>query len=78
MDQENNNGMTNVVSNCVKEGEKSYGEAPVVYQCCPGLKMIGAIDGNGITTYDVAYCTKCGDNNCKEPENQYNCPADCK
>lgn len=64
--------------NCVKEGKKSYGEAPVVYQCCSGLKMVSAIDDSGEMTYDVAYCTKCGDDKCKKPENKYNCPDDCK
>ena len=64
--------------NCVQEGKESYGEAPVVRQCCPGLKIISAIDNEGNRIYDVAYCTKCGDDACKKPENKYNCPEDCK
>lgn len=62
---------------CISEGKEIYGEAPVVHQCCPGLKMIGAIDDKGNRIYDVAYCTKCGDSICKKPENKYNCPDDC-
>lgn len=63
---------------CVKEGEKNFGEAPVVYQCCPGLRDIAATDDRGIRTYDVSYCTNCGNGKCKKPENQYNCPEDCR
>jgi len=74
----NNSEGTSNTSRCVQEGGESYGEAPVVLQCCPGLMSIGAIDDNGERTYDVAYCTKCGNGTCKDPENQYNCPTDCK
>lgn len=62
---------------CIKEGAKNYGEAPVVYQCCPGLRDIAAIDDQGVQTFDVSYCTNCGNGKCQKPENKYNCPADC-
>ena len=39
--------------------------------CCEGLKKIMA----GI---DIAYCTKCGDSVCKDPEKEFNCPEDCE
>lgn len=72
---------SNIASNttiCIKEGKESYGEAMVVYPCCSGLSEISAIDDKGVMTYDVGYCTKCGDSKCKKPENKYNCPADCQ
>lgn len=71
-----NNASNNTI--CIKEGKESYGEAMVVYPCCPGLNEILAIDDKGVMTYDVGYCTKCGDSKCKKPENKYNCPADCQ
>lgn len=71
-----NNASNNTM--CIKEGKESYGEAPVVYPCCSGLNEILAIDAKGVMTYDVGYCTKCGDSKCKKPENKYNCPADCQ
>jgi|GEM_PF-3997194 len=62
---------------CVGEGGTTYGEAPVVVPCCEGLTTISAITDSGDRIYDTAYCTKCGDGDCKSPENMYNCPADC-
>lgn len=71
-----NTAATNIT--CIKDGEKGYGEAPVVYQCCSGLKSVSAIDDQGVRTYDVFYCTNCGNGKCQKPENRYNCPEDCQ
>lgn len=76
--RENNANITNETARCVQEGEKNYGEAPIVYHCCPGLTDISAIDDTGVRKYDVSYCTQCGDGKCKNPENRYNCMEDCK
>lgn len=66
-------------SSCVKEGEKIFGEAPEKQECCAGLKVISPLDENGDRLfYDIAYCAKCGDGKCKNPENKYNCAEDCK
>ena len=63
---------------CVNEGGMSSGEAPEIIPCCEGLTVISAINDDGQRTYDMAYCTRCGDGDCKSPENKYNCPKDCK
>ena len=64
-------------SYCIREGEmgSSYSTEPQL--CCEGLETILVIDEDKMMTTDVFYCTKCGDGNCKYPENKYNCPEDC-
>jgi hypothetical protein len=65
---------------CTAEGESmgyTPGDDNNIPQCCPGLKTIQVIDDNGIVLTDKAYCTKCGDNVCKQPENKHNCNLDC-
>jgi hypothetical protein len=69
---------SNENTDCVPEGGKSYGESPDPKNCCAGLSSIAVMDTNGVMTYDIAYCTKCGDGKCKKPENRYNCQADCR
>jgi len=51
-------------------------------ECCLGLKQIAAIPFCNEPEESSAlkgsfYCTKCGDYECKEPENKCNCPAGC-
>ncbi|MFC1756369.1 hypothetical protein ACFLY1_00275 [Patescibacteria group bacterium] len=61
-------------NNCIGEGKKFWTrtQRPDSKQCCAGLSEI--------TTgrLDEAYCTKCGDGICKNPETAIGCPVDCK
>jgi len=72
-------GSKDLKQKCAPEGEKIYFGKP---SCCSGLvpipvmelinnTCVGAGDGS-------SYCTKCGDGICKKPENECNCPSDCK
>lgn len=61
---------------CVEEGRKVFYETQD--KCCEGLEGIPSINDNGTPTLDEAYCTKCGDSECKPPENIWNCPEDCQ
>jgi len=47
-------------------------------QCCPGLIKVSDCLPNKPCPISVRYCIRCGDGICKEHENEYNCPADCK
>jgi len=50
--------------------------------CCEGLNAIpdDKIETDNKCKYgstEISYCTKCGDGQCKFPENKCNCPQDC-
>jgi len=51
-------------------------------RCCEGLTQIAMWILESPEKYilqtDGAFCTKCGDGVCKEPENIKNCPEDCQ
>jgi len=72
-------GISNPIlnENCAGEGKAIYSETSKIRSCCPELKTISKIDEEGNRFYDVAFCTKCGDGDCKNPENKYNCVEDC-
>ncbi len=68
-----------------EDGVTSFGDPP----CCDGLTMIRAghpyswaydqcydWEGGGVP-FVQAYCTNCGDGECKGKENTCNCPQDC-
>ena len=61
---------------CVKEGEKKG----VSEECCAGLKIIPIYNDNTCEAFakSLWYCTNCGDEICKSPEDKCNCPNDCE
>jgi len=68
---------------CTGEGERISG---IGQECCSGLKQIDdcrETDRGECLCVEVlggatGYCTNCGDNICKSPENRCNCSEDCK
>ena len=59
---------------CAKEGEQVNRNpllGPTNRKCCFGLTEIRVSKSYSI-------CVNCGDNLCKWPENEFNCPSDCK
>ncbi|MCD6528344.1 DUF333 domain-containing protein [bacterium] len=59
---------------CAKEGEKVNRNpllGPTNKKCCFGLTEIRVSKSYSI-------CVNCGDNLCKWPEDEFNCPSDCK
>ncbi len=67
---------------CASEGEQfsTRPDASKGNKCCEGLKAID-VDyvsrGERHQFPDQAYCTFCGNGECKYPENSLNCPIDC-
>lgn len=76
---------SNLPFSCVAEG-RAYIDYPSSPKCCSGLKLINlnsdetgsCVNATGGTGDNSGYCTKCGDGQCKRPENKCNCPVDCK
>lgn len=79
--------VNNQCQKCVGEGGSintmpgPSGEIIIGPRCCGGLTQITMwileSPGGYILQTDGAFCTKCGDGICKEPENSKNCPDDC-
>lgn len=61
-----------LANDCAKEGDVISTSFPTDIQCCEGLKKID------VGVFDINYCTKCGDEICKDPENKLGCPEDCE
>jgi len=67
---------------CISEGNFCDMNFRSCSDCCTGLKFI-LCDKVGIDNkceygcLEISYCTKCGDGQCKSPENKCNCPRDC-
>jgi hypothetical protein len=68
---------------CIQESQSLGAVIPNnTVGCCAGLSRIATMVKTGsscaILVGGRGYCTKCGDYVCRSPENECNCPVDCK